>query len=270
MASDSLNAEGMYGHGKLIKRQLSKLMPRIETQPILVVLLNQIYTSGSDFKGNALITSGGGWGIKHYAHLRFKFKSGKDEVDEDNNLFVTSRTSELDIVKSKLSPLLKGINMVIDITKGGAIDSVKSMMAFAQKLDVFELKGTRYVVKPEVFQLYPQFDHKFNFVNSEGKSYYWSTYEKVAQQRPKFVKFMQLLFIKMISEHYSYQAEICKPYAEQLIKEMEDPEYVTREDGSVIDLWTGEVLRASASEAADFLQSQLDDTVGDSTDESVK
>ena len=264
MESDSEHAQGMMGHGKLIKNQLSKMLPRIEQQPIILVLLNQVYTS-MDMYGHAKLVSGGGYGLKHNAHLRVEFRSGKNEGeggDEKSPLFVTAKTSTINLEKSKISPLFKGIPFVIDVTKGGAIDPIRSMLTFARdRLDFFSVSGGRYKIKPEIWELMPEYDNKFDKFSSTGASFHWKELEEYAQRRPKIVKFFQLCFLKQISEMYDYQAEICKPYVEKLREEMEESELEEQADGSTIDLWTkkkvGERTKSNLEALTEQLKKQI-------------
>ena len=243
MDSTSEYAQGMMGHGKLIKNQLSKMLPRIEQQPILIVLLNQVYTS-MDAYGHAKLVSGGGFGLKHNAHLRIEFKGGKDTGDDEKTpLFITTKNSEINLEKSKISPLFKGIPIVIDVTKGGVVSPTDSMLAFIKdRLSYVSTKGAWSYLDKKLFEWYPEYDYKFDKFNSGGSAFYFKELEAYVRKRPKMVKFFQLCFLKEISDMYSYQAEICKPYIEQLKREMEEPEPEKQVDGSIIDLWTGNPL----------------------------
>ena len=221
------------------------MLPRIEQQPILVILLNQVYTS-MDMYGHAKLVSGGGYGLKHNAHLRIEFKGGKDTGEDDDEktpLFITSKLSEINLEKSKISPLFKGIPIVIDVTKGGVVNPVESMLAFIRnRLDYVYTKGAWTYLNKKLFEWYPEYDYKFDKFNSGTTAFYFKDLEAYVRKRPKMVKFFQLCFLKEISDMYSYQAEICKPYIEQLKKEMEEPEPERQADGSYIDLWTGQAL----------------------------
>lgn len=250
MESTSEYAQGMMGHGKLIKNQLSKMLPRIEQQPILIVLLNQVYTS-MDRYGNSKLVSGGGYGLKHNAHLRVEFRGGKNEGDDDKTpLFITSKLSEINLEKSKISPLFKGIPFVIDVTKGGVVDPLQSMLVFSRdRRDYIQNAGGWCQLNSKIFEWYPEYDNKFDKYCSTGARFRFSELEEYIKRRPKFIKFLQLCFLKEISDMYSYQAEICKPYIAQLKKEMEEPEPERQVDGTVVDLWTGQSLSSKDDNA---------------------
>lgn len=262
MESTSQHAEGMMGHGKLIKNQLSKILPRIEQQPIILILLNQIYTS-MDMYGHAKLVSGGGYGLKHNAHLRVEFRGGNNEGEggsEKQPLFITTKLSTINLEKSKISPLFKGLPFIIDVTKGGAVDPIKSMLIFCRdRLDLFNGSGSRYTINPKVFEWFPEYDNRFDKYTSTGASFYFKDIMAYAEKRPKIIKLFQLCFLKEISDMYDYQAEVCKPYIEQLRKEMEEPEPFTQADGSVIDLWTGKAITSGFKTDYDVLSEKLND-----------
>ena len=89
---------GMMEKAKLIKTKLSVMLPYIESQPLLVVLLNQVTTEMTRF--GSKLSSGGGWSIKHNAHVRFSYTSGNTEYD---GIYATRKNSSVTLEKSKLS-----------------------------------------------------------------------------------------------------------------------------------------------------------------------
>lgn len=241
MESDNAYAEGMMGHAKLLKHQLSKLFPRIEEHPIIVVLLNQVITQ-TDRYGNAKLGSGGGWGVKHNAHLRLSFHSQDDIMDD---IFVVAKNSVIDLEKSKLSPLFYDISFTIDVTKGGVVDPIRSMLNYSRNQLGYITKEA-WAKFDRVYDLHPEYDGKFDKFSKDGKSFRWSELVEYAQSRPKIITLLQLCFLDEICEKYSYQAAICEPYRQKLLQMMEEPEPYDDGNGHIVDRWTGEIIEESS------------------------
>lgn len=203
---------GMLEKAKTIKFELSRLLPIIEEQPIIVVLLNQVTTKMGRF-GSSL-TSGGGWGIKHNAHLRIRYNSGKTEY---NGPYAVSKTSTLDLVKSKISAQFEHVNIVLDITKGGIVDPVRSFLDYCRdQLGYFKIAA--WSKMDPIKDRHPEY-HKYlgDFFN---KSFRYNDLVKYSEEHKEMILFLELLFTEDIQNMYSYQAEVCEPYKEEIVKEL--------------------------------------------------
>lgn len=229
---------GMLEKSKTLKFELSNLLPRIEKQPIIVVLLNQVTTQMGRY-GSSL-TSGGGWGLKHNAHLRLKYTGGKTDYD---GIYATLKHSYIDMEKSKISPQFSGLSLVIDITKGGIVDSVYSMFTYAvENLGYISQSKGWYNFK-KLVELNPEYAESLERFEPE-KSRRINDILQLFRDNESLYYLLCLTFCKEISQVYSYQAEICAPYMEtlrdrverQLERHAEDIEANYVEEGTEFDI----------------------------------
>lgn len=242
METLNMNGAGMMIKSRLLKHYLSILLPYIETQPITCLLLNQVTTEMTQFGGK--LSSSGGHALKHDIHLRLRFNSGDTYYE---GIFAKKKYSSINIEKSKISPLMGNFSIVLDITDGGVINSEESMLSFAtESLNLVD-RGSWSNTK-ELAKKYPQYADKFDKFLSEHSSFRYQELIDYIGTRPKFSKFLELAFLDMLKEIYSYQAEVCEPYRLKVIEELEAPELVTMDDGNVVDIWTGEIVESSKPE----------------------
>lgn len=246
-----MNSAGMMIKSRLLKHYLSILMPYIENQPICCILLNQVTTEMTQF--GSRLSSSGGHALKHDIHLRIRFNSGDTAYD---GVFAKKKYSSINIEKSKISPLMNNFNVVLDINKGGVINSHESMINFAtEQLGLID-KGS-WSNSKKLAEKYPEYSEKFDKFLSPWGSYRFQELLDYVNVRPKFSKFLELCFLDLIEENYSYQAEVCKAYKERVLKELEEPELVTQEDGSVIDIWSGEIVSEAPKEKEEVEVSEV-------------
>lgn len=196
----------------------------------------------SDQYGNSKLVSGGGWGLKHNAHLRLQFSSGNDVMDD---IFVVQKHSSIDLIKSKISPLFTNITFVIDVREGGVVDPVLSMLLYARN-QLGYITTDAWAKMPRPFEMHPEYDGKFDKYCKDGKSFRWTELVEYARERPKLITLLQLCFIDEICDMYKYQAVICQKYREELIRKLEEPEPFEDENGRIIDRWTGEIMNSDA------------------------
>lgn len=259
LETGELNASGMMQKPRVIKQMLQLLMPRIEKQPIIVALLNQVTTEMTQFGGR--LSSGGGWAIKHNAHVRIRYNGGKTDFDA-SNIFPQYKHSTVTLDKSKISPLFQNIPILIDIQNGGTVDGPASMAIYAADVLKYIEKGS-WCTSKELAKRFPEYVGCFGkFCDPVGDSKFrYGEFLQYARDNPDYVSLLELAFIDDISERYTYQADICKPYADQLRAQinskLEEPEVDAFEDSDgdeivrevlnkvdevVVDPDTGEVL----------------------------
>lgn len=264
LESGTINSGGMMEKPRLLKQMLQMLMPRIEKQPIIVALLNQVTTEMTRF--GSKLSSGGGWAIKHNAHVRIRYVGGKTEYDP-SGIYALYKNSVVSLDKSKISPLFQNMPIVIDITKGGIVDGPASMAIYAAD----ELKlvtHSSWCSAAELANRYPEYSGCFGKFCSPTNKFHFNDYLDYARSNPDYVALLELAFVDDISRMYSYQAEICAPYRAQLKEQLDrllEPELdvvkdsegdevirevvnssqeVISDDGdvSLVDSETGEVL----------------------------
>ena len=220
-------SDGMLSRAKTLKFELSELLPRIEKQPIIVVLLNQVTTQMNRF-GSSL-TSGGGWGLKHNAHLRLKYVGGKTDY---SGIYAVTKHSHVDMDKSKISPQFNGISLVIDIQRGGVVDSLRSMASYALEPLGYIHQSKGWYNFNRLVELNPEYAESL-IPYEPGKSRRWGDLFNLFEENEFFLPLMELTFCKEISEIYTYQAEICKPYMDKLREKINS--YIEEKDTDISD-----------------------------------
>lgn len=262
---------GMAERARILKTALMTIFPLIEKQNVLLVLLNQVMAEIGGWRPG--ITSAGGNALKHDIHMRLQIDGGKTQYD---GVYATSKYSDLSISKSKISPIMGGFNMIIDITKGGVIDRSGSLIWWMTNLtnpalfnqaswwSVEEWCWNKYL---PYWKKFPEFSSKFR----QTKLY------EVGSSNQNFIDFLQLIWLDLISDRYVLQKEVVKPLRDQVearllvnlgvtldeIKENQDSNSleddspkVSLEDlnglaevlGANIDQETGEVVEDSSQE----------------------
>ena len=243
----NVNGAGMMIKPRLLKHYLSLLMPFIENQPIICLLLNQVTTRMTQFGGKQ--DSSGGYALKHDIHLRLKFSSGGTEYD---GVFAKKKYSGLSIEKSKISPLMGNFNIVLDIARGGVIDSAESTINYAaEQLGI--LNHASWSDARKLAEAYPEYVGKFGkFLGQQ--SFRWSELVDYVHENPAYVKLLQLAFLDMIEKNYTYQGAICKDYRAKIKSELDDTlgmndnHIVETSDGIEVDSESGEIIESSADE----------------------
>jgi len=236
--SDGL-AGAMMKKAKLIKNNLSNMLPLIEDQPVLFLFLNQVTTKKGRY--SSTLTSGGGYGLKHDIHQKLKFNRGDEEYDGE---FAISAVNTLDIDKSKLSPLYGNIEFKIDIKKGGVIDELESVIeyCFNSNREILHTASGWYGFSE---------DFSIDYEETFGKDVYDKYIFFTNKRRDKFLDILRedreiykrifaVLIMKRFSDVYEYQSQIIEPYKNKVIAEIKDlaksnldiEEGVGEEDGS--------------------------------------
>ena len=210
LESGTLNSGGMMEKPRILKNMLQLLMPRIEKQPILIALLNQVTTEMTQFGGR--LTSGGGWAVKHNAHIRIKYVGGKTDYD---GIYATVKHSTVNLDKSKISPLFQNISIVIDITRGGIVDGAASMAEYASDV-LHYINHSSWCDSKPLAEMYPEYVGCFDkFCSPEGRFRY-NEYLNYAENNSDYVTLLELAFTQEICNKYTYQAKICAPYIQKL------------------------------------------------------
>lgn len=198
----------MYGGGmaekaRILKNSLTTIFPLIEKQNVLLVLLNQVMAEIGGWKPG--ITSAGGNALKHNVHLRFEVDGGKTQYD---GVYATEKYSTLSISKSKVSPILNNIPIIIDITKGGVVNRSGSLVWWMTQINPALFKQAAWWSLEEwVYNKYKVYWDKFNGLVPHFRQSY--LYE-LAESNENFVDLLRLIWIDLISEKYVLQKEVCK------------------------------------------------------------
>ena len=110
---------GMMGKPRIIREQLNQLMHQIGYKPVFLMIINQATTSVGRFVST--VDSAGGYGLKQNIAYRLKFTK-VTKVQTDDGLPIAT-VSTIDCNKNKFMPENKNLEIKIDDTVGGVIDS---------------------------------------------------------------------------------------------------------------------------------------------------
>lgn len=212
---------GMAERARIIKSALMTIFPLIEQQNILLVLLNQVMAEIGGWKPG--LTTAGGNALKHDVHLKLEITGGKTSYD---GVYATRKYSELGISKSKISPIMGGFPVTIDITRGGVIDRVESFVWWMTKLDIFK-QSAWWSVEETYYERYKDYWDRFKGFYPHFRQAYLYEY---AREHPDFVDFLMLVWLDAISDRYVLQKEVVKDMRDQVLARLELPREVTSED----------------------------------------
>lgn len=122
--SDDMFAGGQNEKIRVIKHKLGIALGKMSGN-IWVLILNQVMVDRSKTFA-VVLKSGGGHGLHHNIHYSFHFKSVEGSFDEDDD--ATQAIKTIAITKSRFSPEVRNIYMVVDVQKGGVIQPVASLI----------------------------------------------------------------------------------------------------------------------------------------------
>ena len=202
-----LNTGEMYGGGmaeraRILKTSLTNVFTLIEKQNVLLVLLNQVMAEIGGWRPG--LTSAGGNALKHDVHMRLEVDGGRTDFD---GVYATQKNSSLNISKSKVSPLMNGMPIIIDITKGGVIDRGGSLLAWMMKVNPALFKQSQWwEIESWVYEKYKPYWSKFSGLYPRFRQ---ARLWELARGDQNFVDLLQLIWLDLISERYVLQKEVC-------------------------------------------------------------
>lgn len=201
---------------RIIKNYMSPVLTEIEKQDFILCLLNQVIFK-TDKYGNTKTDSGGGIALKHDVHLSTKLSLGGDTY---NGNYIVSRSSKLNIDKSKLGPEFYGIDVVIDITAGGMIDTVKSFVDYLINSDMITQAKGWYKLDNliETYKLHPI----SKILNDYNRSYRYDPLVEAVANNKIFYEALKLALTMKIEGIYKLQSLVMKPYKEERINNILD------------------------------------------------
>ena len=145
----NLNAGGMNEKPRRLKQELNALIPKLNGTGASLWLINQVYTHYH--KWGTTTDSGGGFGLKHGAHYKFEVKIGKKLFGEDDTDFISSdQTSIVNVKKTKSSPEIRNLPLVIDTLEGGMLDHGKCMLYFFKNQELLSSPSKGWFTFPGV------------------------------------------------------------------------------------------------------------------------
>lgn len=206
------NAGGLTEKPRLIKHYLSMILPVIEEQPLLLVLLNQVFTDLSGYKPR--LVSGGGMGLKHDIHLQLEFVPRSHEFVGESSAM---QHSAINVTKSKLSPRWTQIPVDIDVRKGGLIDSESSFFRYLFERGYVLQSGGWYKFDPNKYQRYKEFEPVYRGIE---RSFRWADAIEFFRSNPNVIKMYELCVLDDLLAEYTYYKDIFKDYRDKLYFEL--------------------------------------------------
>ena len=211
LAKEDMYGGGMAERARIIKSALMGIFPLIEQQNVLLVLLNQVMADIGGWRPG--LTSGGGNALKHDVHLSINVDGGRTNYD---GVFAITKDSTVSITKSKISPIINKLPVIIDITRGGVVDRAGSLLWWINTLDQgpFKNQSGWWSISEEYIPKYGVYFNKFPEI-SEGR-YRESKLWDLVRSDENFCDLLQLIWIDKVSNRYILQSEVCKTLRDHL------------------------------------------------------
>lgn len=219
---------------RVIKNYLGPLMIEIEKEEFFLGLVNQAVSKDIGH-GHHRDISGGGIALEHDVHLQTKFESYDGDVKVGT--FLVRRTSLMTVDKSKISPEIQRIPVIMDITEGGMIDKVASFVEYMMDLG-YLLNSSGWYKLDNLCDNY-RLHHLYYIFNYYNKSYRYDEIHEKMKSTPLLYKALRYMFMEEYSKIYKLQSGIMKPYMNKCLKELREeydsPELYMRDNEEKIN-----------------------------------
>lgn len=199
---------------RIIKNYMSPMMAEIEKHNFVLCLINQAIYS-TDRYGNRKLDAGGGVALKHDVHLSVKIELSSDYTEGS---FLITRTSKMAIDKSKISPEIWDIPVVLDIREGGKIDEVLSLIEYflwngwiTQTSGWYTFDTVADMNKDNPF--YP-------ILANYSKKRRYNDMVQLVRDTPELYLALRYTFIKHLASIYKLQAKVMYEYQDKITSEL--------------------------------------------------
>ena len=216
---NAFGAGAMMSPQRIVKQNLSAMLPYMEKLPAFVAFVNQVFTQINSY-GMASVKSGGGFGLKHFTSAHLMFSRPKDEVNKQG--FLLGSNSKLTLQKCRMSPKLSDIPVYIDATNGGRIDEIKSFYEYLINVELIKT-GSWYKLGDYVKEMIDRYPclAESRLMNYVDKNIRKDDMMQLFYDDEALLKFFEIAVINYICDIYPGQAEIAMDYAVQLMNECE-------------------------------------------------
>lgn len=212
-----MNAGGMQEAARILKQNIANIFPYLEMIPIHFSMLNQVFTQMGTYTSS--VASGGGYGLKHGAHLHINFSKGTEVSDNSQYKgFLTHNKGSINLNKSKLSPKFTDIPCNIDIRRGGVIDEVGSFVEYVSRsnIDIVTM-GSWYNIKNTLPVMIEKYGIDPSMVSKYEKNYRKDDFYNMVRDDEDLLLMLQVRLIDFINEIYPGQKEVNEDYKEELM-----------------------------------------------------
>lgn len=216
--NSAFGAGSMMEAPRIIKQNLSNVLPYLEKFPVYIGLINQVFVSPGMYVSK--VESGGGFGLKHICHTHITFGENKDTWA---NGFIDGTTSMVKLSKSKLSPKFIEIPCYMDAKRSGRIDEVRSFIDYIIKDNVGFIKAKAWWnmgdTINEIILQYPQLDSRKDELSKYTRNYRKDDMISLIREDKDLINLLQIHLIDFINNIYPGQKSITDPYKNKLIND---------------------------------------------------
>ena len=154
--------------------------------------------------------------MKHDVHLRLELQGGRTNYD---GVYAVSKESKLAVEKSKISPIIEGLPIIIDITQGGVIDRVSSLISWMTELTsppVFK-KAAWWSIEDWCYGKYKPYWDKFEGMYPKFRQ---AKLYELGHHDNNFINLLKLIWIDLLSDRYVLQRDVIKPLRDKTESEL--------------------------------------------------
>lgn len=154
--------------------------------------------------------------MKHDIHMRLQIEGGKTNYE---GVYAVSKYSTLSVSKSKVSPLMGGFNIIIDITKGGVIDRPGSFIWWMANLtspSIFN-QAAWWSISDWCYEKYKPYWDKFTDLVPKFRQ---SKLYELGNTDENLIKLLQLIWLDLLSDKYVLQREVIKSLRDKVEAEL--------------------------------------------------
>lgn len=202
---------------RIIKNYMPELSAEIEKQPFILGLINQVINV-SDRYGNRKEQAGGGVALQHDNHLSLKI-SPVSEIYDDTGSFVINKWSNMDIDKSKISPEMRNIPFLFDITSGGKIVEKESFIWYMiNSVKMIGMTSGWYNIE-YIYSIYEGTkigDYLYQYL----KKYRYQNLIDTINNDETFYNIIKYTFMDYLSNTFSLQRNNIKEYKDEVLAQI--------------------------------------------------
>lgn len=203
---------------RIIKNYLPELSSKLENQPFILGLVNQVVYE-TDRYGNRRENAGGGIALQHDNQVSVYIHATSETTDPTGSLTI-AQWSEANIDKSKISPRISNIPFVIDVTKGGYIKERQSFLSYM--IDVMkqiEDVGRGFFSIGPLINKYKGSPIGEYLAPLDKKRRYKELVDLV-EEDDTFYNILMYDYMSYMSDIYTLQSTIIKPYFDKIRNEI--------------------------------------------------
>lgn len=220
-SKENVNGGGMAEAPRVNKEYLKQISVYFNEVDVMLVFINQVSSKIGMFVGSGYNESGGN-SLKH--NIQYKLEFDKTTTSYEDGIAV-SGTGGVKIDKNKIGPTTKGFPIIIDITKGGVIDKVRSYLEHLYPLCMDKNTKGRYFFQESLYKKYPYLQElvlkKYpKIANPQFWKDIVNTIQNDMNEGGVFYDILLIYWADFISERYELQRDVIAPYREKLYEKV--------------------------------------------------